>query len=51
MFEYTGTRAVEIIVGPVTRRAYRFDGPGSRVRVDPRDRPGLASLTVIQWVR
>jgi hypothetical protein len=51
MFEYTGSKAVDVIVGPVTRRLYRFDGRGARVRVDPRDRPGLMSLAVIRWVR
>lgn len=51
MFEYSGNRAVEMIVGPATRRTYRFDGPGSRVRVDPRDRPGLAAMPTLRWVR
>jgi hypothetical protein len=51
VFEYTGTRAVEVIVGPMTRRLYRFDGPGARVRVDARDRPGLMSLSLVRWVR
>ncbi|MGH9383442.1 MAG: hypothetical protein ACRD2N_04040 [Vicinamibacterales bacterium] len=50
VFEYTGT-GVGRIQGPVSGRIYRFDGPGARVRVDPRDRAGLASLSVIRWVR
>jgi hypothetical protein len=40
-FEYTGQTALTV-VGPVSGRRYRFGQPGSRLVVDPRDRPGLA---------
>jgi hypothetical protein len=39
-FEYTGQTALTV-VGPVSGRRYRFEQPGSRLVVDPRDRPGL----------
>jgi hypothetical protein len=50
MFEYAGRDAASI-TGPVSGRVYRFAGPGDRVRVDARDRPGLASMSVLRWVR
>jgi hypothetical protein len=42
-FEYVGATAMTV-TGPATGRRYRFDGPGARVVVDPRDRPGLAAV-------
>jgi hypothetical protein len=50
MFEYAGRESASI-TGPVSGRVYRFTGPGDRVRVDARDRPGLASMSVLRWVR
>lgn len=41
VFEYSGQPSI-IVVGPVSGRRYRFDGAGSRVEVDPRDRRSLA---------
>ncbi|HYN83077.1 MAG TPA: hypothetical protein VES88_16475 [Gemmatimonadaceae bacterium] len=50
MFEYVGTGEAAIR-GPVSDQVYRFGGPGDRLRVDPRDRPGLAALASLRWVR
>jgi hypothetical protein len=32
------------VLGPVTRKRYRFEGHGSRVSVDPRDVPSMAAV-------
>jgi hypothetical protein len=50
VFEYTG-HAPARIQGPASGQVYRFDGPGARVRVDARDRPGLAALPTLRWVK
>lgn len=50
MFEYVG-RGSAVIRGPATGLAYRFNGTGDRVRVDARDRPGLAAMTALLRVR
>lgn len=42
-FEYVGSTGLSA-VGLVTGKRYRFDGPGSRVLVDPRDVPSLAAV-------
>lgn len=42
-FEYVGNTALTA-VGPVSGRHYRFERAGARVTVDPRDRPGLATI-------
>jgi hypothetical protein len=42
-FEYTGATALTV-VGPASGRRYRFEGPGARQVVDPRDRPSLARV-------
>jgi hypothetical protein len=49
MFEFLGSGEV-MIRGPVSARVYRFSGNGDRVRVDPRDRPGLMGLRTLRWV-
>jgi hypothetical protein len=49
-FEYVG-RGEAAIRGPVSGRLYRFSRPGERREVDARDRPGLAALPVLRWVR
>lgn len=41
VFEYVGVTALTV-VSPVTRRTYRFEGPGKRVEVDVRDRSWVA---------
>jgi hypothetical protein len=50
MFEYVG-RGEATVHGPTTGRAYRFGGNGDRLRVDPRDRPGLAAMALLRQVR
>ena len=42
-FEYVGQTGMTVI-GGVTGKAYRFDRPGSRVRVDLRDEPSLFAV-------
>jgi hypothetical protein len=42
-FEYVGPTAITVIGGASGRR-YRFDRPGDRLMVDPRDRPSLAAV-------
>jgi hypothetical protein len=49
-FEYTGQTGLTV-TGPVTGRQYRFDRAGSRVGVDPRDRPSIAAIPVLRQVR
>jgi hypothetical protein len=41
VFEYVGATALTV-VSPVTRKTYRFERPGARVDVDPRDRSWIA---------
>ena len=38
------------VAGGATGRRYRFDRPGARVVVDPRDRPSLAALPQLRLV-
>jgi hypothetical protein len=42
-FQYTGRTALTVI-GPVSGRRYRFNGPNAVVQVDPRDRESLQSV-------
>jgi hypothetical protein len=49
MFEYMGRTALTAI-GAITGARYRFDRPGARLRVDPRDRPALARVPVLRPV-
>ena len=48
-FVYVGTTGITV-QGPVSGREYRFDRPGARVEVDPRDRILLASLRQLRQV-
>ena len=41
VFEYVGATALTV-VSPLTRKTYRFEKPGARVEVDPRDRSWIA---------
>lgn len=50
MFEYVGSGQARIR-GPVSGLIYYFRRSGDRLRVDPRDRPGLASLPSLRPVR
>ncbi len=49
IFEYTGGTGLTVI-GPVSGRAYRFAGPGSRLRVELCDRPALLRLPALREV-
>jgi hypothetical protein len=49
-FEYVGRTGLTV-AGPVTGQEYRFDRPGSRVEVDPRDRPSIAAIPLLRQVR
>jgi hypothetical protein len=48
-FQYTGQSKLTV-VGPNTRKHYRFDGPGAVTIVDPRDRNALAAVSVLRQV-
>jgi hypothetical protein len=48
-FEYVGRTGLTV-VGPVSGRRYRFDAPGSRVPVDPADKPSLAAVPALRQV-
>jgi len=48
-FVYVGNTAMSV-QGPVSGRNYRFERPGARVEVDPRDRILLASLRQLKQV-
>jgi hypothetical protein len=40
-FRYVGATALTL-VSPITRKTYRFEHPGARLEVDPRDRSWVA---------
>jgi hypothetical protein len=50
VFEYVGTTALTA-TGAISGRRYRFEQPGARLQVDPRDRPGLARVPNLRFVR
>lgn len=49
-FEYMGRTGLTV-VGPVSGRRYRFDGPGARLVVDPRDQVSLAAVPNLRRTR
>jgi hypothetical protein len=49
-FEYVGKTGLTV-VGPITGASYRFERPGSRLRVDPRDRAGLVQVPVLRALK
>lgn len=49
LFEYTGATAMTVI-GPMTRRVYRFPLRGARVAVDRRDAPHMAATPNLRRV-
>jgi hypothetical protein len=49
VFEYTGRTGLTVI-GAASGRRYRFDGPGARVVVNPRDRPSVARVPKLRQV-
>lgn len=51
VFEYVGQTRL-VVTGSVSGRRYQFDHPGSRVAVDPVDKPGMShvpNLQLIMW--
>lgn len=46
-FVYLG-RSVLNVIGGVSGRRYRFDGPGAKLAVDRRDAPGLAAVALLR---
>jgi hypothetical protein len=48
-FEYTGSTGLTVF-GSGTNRKYRFDRPGRRIEVDPRDRPSLSRVPNLREV-
>lgn len=49
VFTYTGSTGMTVR-GPVSGRRYRFEHPGVRLVVDPRDRPGLVRVPNLRQV-
>ena len=49
-FQYIGKTGLTVI-GPGTRKRYRFDGPGAVVAVDVRDQRALADVPRLRLVR
>lgn len=49
VFEYVGPTQL-VVIGPVSGRRYLFDRPGSRVAVDPVDRPGVGRVPNLRLV-
>ena len=48
-FEYTGKAALTVI-GPATGVHYRFERPGARLAIDPRDRRSMAAVPSLREV-
>ena len=49
VLEYIGDTSLTAI-GSMTGRRYHFAGPGSRIVIDPRDRPGLVRVPKLRQV-
>jgi len=49
-FEYVGRTALTVN-GPVSRRVYRFERPGARADVDPRDVVSLSSVPLLRRIK
>lgn len=49
-FQYLGATGLTLI-GPTSRKRYRFDSPGAVVVVDPRDKRALAGVSVLRQVK
>jgi hypothetical protein len=50
VLEYAGKTGMTA-VGPVTGQRYRFDRPGARVVIDPRDHVAMAAVPNLRQVR
>jgi hypothetical protein len=49
LYEYTGEMGMTLL-GPVSRMTYRFNGPGTRIQIDPRDTASMAGLPDLRRV-
>lgn len=49
-FQYVGKTGLTVI-GPKTRKRYRFDNHGAVVAADPRDKRALAAVPTLREVR
>jgi hypothetical protein len=49
-FQYLGKRGLTVM-GPKTRKVYRFDSPGAVVAVDPKDWRALSAVSALKQVR
>ena len=49
-FQYIGKTGLTVM-GPMTRKFYRFDSPGAVVEVDPMDRRALEVVSALRHVR
>jgi hypothetical protein len=47
LFEYVGATALTVI-GPASGLRYRFDRPGARLAIDPRDRIALEAVPLLR---
>lgn len=47
LFEYVGASALTVI-GPASGLRYRFDRPGARLAVDPRDSVALQAIPLLR---
>lgn len=48
-FQYLGATGLTLI-GPTSRKRYRFDSPGAVLVVDPRDKRALTGVSVLRQV-
>jgi hypothetical protein len=48
-FEYVGRTSL-VLTGPFTGKRYHFREPGTRLTVDPRDRPAFLAVPVLRLV-
>ena len=49
-FEYVGKTALTVL-GPISRKRYRFGRPGARLEVDGRDAPALIAVPKLRRVK
>jgi hypothetical protein len=49
LYEYTGGTSMTVR-GSVSQRTYRFEQPGARVQIDPRDAASMAGLPDLRRV-
>jgi len=49
IFEYVGKTRL-VVTGPVSGRRYQFDHSGSRMAVDPADKPGISRVPHLRLI-